>query len=143
MPCATAASCFTSGCLLISPFLPFPLEGSAGAGFCPTGFFLAFFIVTTLVLPIFPTSASVQRPHSYALIGLSRVPASSSPALSSHPRAPRLRLRSSLRRIGHAIQEVVVINEPQGLDGERRGYIGVVDREQVIAIRGFAARRQV
>src|SRR6516162_1122501 len=67
MPCATAASCFTSGCLLISPFLPFPLEGSAGAGFCPTDFFLAFFIVTTLVLPIFPTSASVQchfRTHS-------------------------------------------------------------------------------
>ena len=48
-----------------------------------------------------------------------------------------------LFRIGHAIQEVVVINEPQGLDGERRGYIGVVDREQVIAILGFAARRQV
>src|SRR5437016_6002353 len=90
MPRATAASCFTSGCLLISPFLPFPLGGSAGAGFCPTDFFLAFFIVTTLVLPIFPTFASVQWPHSYALTGLSRVPASSSPALSSHPKAPPL-----------------------------------------------------
>src|SRR6266516_4469885 len=88
MPCATAASCFTSGCLLISPFLPFPLGGSAG--FCPTDFFLAFFIVTTLVLPILPTFASVQWPHSYALTGLSRVPASSSPALSSHPKAPPL-----------------------------------------------------
>src|SRR5207249_3482081 len=28
-------------------------------------------------------------------------------------------------------------------DGERRGDIGVVDREQVIAIRRFSARRQV
>src|SRR5215467_15067001 len=143
MPCATAACCFTSGCLLISPFLPFPLGGSAGAGFCPTDLFLAFFIATTLVLPIFPTFASVQcyfRTHSLALracrLLLRR-------RFLHIRRRPRLRLRSSLLRIGHAIQEVVVINEPQGLDGERRGYIGVVDREQVIAIRSFAARRQV
>src|SRR6266849_4335888 len=142
MPCATAASCFTSGCLLISPFLPFPLGGGAGAGFCPTDFVLAFFIVNILVLPIFPTFASVQcHSHTYS-------PAFRACRLLFRRRflhirrRPRLRLRSSRLRIGHAIQEVVVINEPQGLDGERRGYVGVVDREQVIAIRSFAARRQ-
>src|ERR1700730_4103904 len=142
MPCATAASCFTSGCLLISPFLSFPLGGGTGAGFCPTDFVLAFFIVNTLVLPIFPTFASVRclRTHSPAFRACRLLLCRRFLYTRSRP---RLRLRSSRLRIGHAIQEVVVINEPQGLDGERRGYIGVVDREQVIAIRGFSARRQV
>src|SRR6201993_2175090 len=103
MPCATAASCFTSGCLLISPFLSFPLGGGTGAGFCPTDFVLAFFIVNTLVLPIFPTFASVQchsRTHSppfrtYRLLLRRR--------FLHTRRRPRLRLRSSRLRIGHAI----------------------------------------
>lgn len=50
-------------------------------------------------------------------------------------------LRNRLLRVSHAIQEVIVVNEPQGLNGERRGDVGVVYLEQVIAILFFAARR--
>src|SRR5262245_54378582 len=56
---------------------------------------------------------------------------------------PSFFLCSRLLRIGHAIQKAVVVNKSQGLDSERGGYIGVADREEVIAIGGFAARRQV
>src|SRR5213078_2136160 len=67
MPCATAASCFTSGCLLISPFLPFPWGGSPGAGFCPTDFFLAFFTSRPLCCQYFPLlhqcNATFVRTH--------------------------------------------------------------------------------
>src|SRR6185437_4101047 len=109
---------------------------------------------TSLCCQIF--SAFAVSPPLCAL-SVCRLPPSSLPSLSSHQAAlcscatlsyrtrccPCFLLRSRLLRIGHSVQEVVVIDESQGFDGEHRGYVGGVDREQIVAIRSFAARRQV
>ena len=48
-----------------------------------------------------------------------------------------------LLRVGHAVNETVVADQPESLDRERRSNIGVVNGEQVITILGFAAQGQV
>src|SRR5262245_4529446 len=58
MACATAACCFTCGCLATFPPLTLPLAADAGVAFFTA--FLAFFAVDFLVVAFFIVNAFVM-----------------------------------------------------------------------------------